>query len=57
MFIGTLAFSDPEHQNAVRLGVLSGSLLSGLAGVLVLSLTTRSQTGSAAPAARLTPAE
>ncbi|MEM8988892.1 MAG: Na+/H+ antiporter NhaA [Pseudomonadota bacterium] len=57
LFIGTLAFSDPEHQNAVRLGVLSGSLLSGLAGVLVLSLTTRSQTGSAAPAARLTPAE
>ena len=37
LFIGTLAFSDVEHQNAVRLGVISGSLLSGLLGALVLS--------------------
>ena len=32
LFIGTLAFADVEHQNAVRLGVLSGSLLSGILG-------------------------
>jgi NhaA family Na+:H+ antiporter len=36
LFIGTLAFSDPEHAAAVRLGVLSGSLVSGLLGYLVL---------------------
>ena len=36
LFIGTLAFSDPEHSAAVRIGVLSGSLLSAVAGALVL---------------------
>ncbi|MFK7943150.1 MAG: Na+/H+ antiporter NhaA [Paracoccaceae bacterium] len=40
LFIGTLAFSDVEHQNAVRLGVLTGSLLSGVVGALVLALCT-----------------
>ncbi|MCL5778320.1 Na+/H+ antiporter NhaA [Limibaculum sp. FT325] len=40
LFIGTLAFSDPEHQNAVRLGVLAGSLLSGLTGSIVLARAT-----------------
>lgn len=33
LFIGTLAFSDPEHAAAVRIGVLAGSLLSALAGL------------------------
>ncbi|MEL6997049.1 MAG: Na+/H+ antiporter NhaA [Pseudomonadota bacterium] len=37
LFIGTLAFSDIEFQNSVRLGVLSGSLLSGLLGAAVLA--------------------
>lgn len=41
LFIGSLAFSDAEHATAVRLGVLSGSLLSGLAGVGVLLWSTR----------------
>jgi len=41
LFIGTLAFSDPEHAAAVRLGVLSGSILSGLMGFLVLKWSTR----------------
>jgi NhaA family Na+:H+ antiporter len=36
LFIGTLAFTDPEHAVAVRVGVLSGSLLSGLTGFVVL---------------------
>ncbi|MEM7212829.1 MAG: Na+/H+ antiporter NhaA, partial [Pseudomonadota bacterium] len=40
LFIGTLAFVDVEHQNAVRLGVLSGSLLSGLLGAAVLAWAT-----------------
>ncbi len=38
LFIGTLAFADPEHATAVRLGVLSGSTLSAVAGYLVLRL-------------------
>ncbi len=36
LFIGMLAFSDPEHQAAARLGILSGSLLSGIVGYAVL---------------------
>jgi NhaA family Na+:H+ antiporter len=36
LFIGTLAFSDPEHAKAVRIGVLTGSTVSGLLGYLVL---------------------
>ncbi|MGB0934666.1 MAG: Na+/H+ antiporter NhaA [Alphaproteobacteria bacterium] len=36
LFIGTLAFNDVETQRAVRLGVLSGSFLSGLVGYLML---------------------
>ncbi len=36
LFIGTLAFSKPEYQALARLGVLSGSLLSGLIGYAVL---------------------
>lgn len=36
LFIGTLAFEDPERQAMVRLGVLSGSLLSGLVGYVTL---------------------
>ena len=41
LFVGTLAFSDIEHASAVRLGVLSGSLLSTFAGVAVLWWATR----------------
>ena len=37
LFVGLLAFPhSPEAQGAVKIGVLSGSLLSGLAGALVL---------------------
>ena len=35
LFIGTLAFSD-DHLSLVRIGVLSGSALSGLLGYLIL---------------------
>ena len=38
LFIGTLAFSDPEHAAAVRIGVLTGSTLSGILGYLVLRI-------------------
>lgn len=41
LFIGTLAFSDVEYASAVRLGVLSGSFLSGVLGVIVLLAAAR----------------
>ena len=36
LFIGTLAFQAPELNDAVRIGVLSGSLVCAVAGYLVL---------------------
>ena len=36
LFIGSLAFGADETMNAVRLGVISGSILSGLLGFAVL---------------------
>lgn len=36
LFIGGLAFADPELQVLVRLGVITGSVLSGVLGYLVL---------------------
>lgn len=36
LFIGTLAFNDQEHAVLIRLGVILGSLLSGLAGYSLL---------------------
>ena len=41
LFIGALAFGDAAAQDAAKLGVLLGSLLSGLAGLLVLGRTLR----------------
>ena len=39
LFIGTLAFSDPDLVNQVRLGVLMGSFASAVLGFTVLKLT------------------
>ena len=36
LFIGNLAFASPEQIAAVKLGVLSGSLVSAVAGILIL---------------------
>jgi NhaA family Na+:H+ antiporter len=41
LFIGALAFEEGSTEAAAKLGVLAGSLLSGLAGWAVLSLATR----------------
>ncbi|MEM1298471.1 MAG: Na+/H+ antiporter NhaA [Pseudomonadota bacterium] len=51
LFIGTLAFVDVEHQNAVRLGVLSGSLLSGVLGAAILAMATKRETARTHPEA------
>ena len=39
LFIGMLAFPDPQQAAALRLGVLSGSLVSAVVGYLVLVAT------------------
>ncbi len=36
LFIGNLAFASPEQIDAVKLGVLSGSLVAAMAGVAIL---------------------
>lgn len=36
LFIGTLAFSDPETGAAVRVGVLAGSIVSAICGYMIL---------------------
>lgn len=41
LFIGSLAFATPEMQNMVRLGVICGSLASGLWGAAVLMMAPR----------------
>ncbi len=38
LFIGLLAFADPDLQDQVKIGVLAGSLVAGLSGWLVLRL-------------------
>ncbi|WCT79015.1 Na+/H+ antiporter NhaA [Novosphingobium humi] len=39
MFISTLAFApDPARENAIRLGILTGSLISGAVGAMLLRL-------------------
>ncbi len=52
LFIGTLAFSGPEHAAAVRIGVLTGSVLSALVGYAVLRVALSGKahpTGAAEP--------
>ncbi len=44
LFIGSLAFGNDEAMNAVRVGVLTGSILSGLLGYFVLRLAAKPQT-------------
>ncbi len=43
LFIGTLSFTDPANAAAVRFGVLSGSLLSGVAGYWLLRWPVRNR--------------
>lgn len=43
LFIGSLSFADPSMMNDVRLGVLSGSILSGIIGYAALMIAGRPQ--------------
>ncbi|MBP2293037.1 Na+/H+ antiporter NhaA [Azospirillum rugosum] len=52
LFIGTLAFPDPEHAVAVRLGVLAGSIASALFGYGLLYAAGTSRTAPMAEEAR-----
>lgn len=38
LFIGLLAFDDPALQDKVKIGILAGSVLAGVAGSILLSL-------------------
>lgn len=51
LFIGSLSFNDPLLMNQVRLGVLSGSMVSGLLGFGVLMYASRQTTASRVAAA------
>lgn len=42
LFIGLLAFAEPDLQERVKFGILAGSLIAGLAGYVVLRLSGRS---------------
>lgn len=46
LFIGNLAFVDANSISAVKLGVLSGSLVSAIAGMSVLRMASRTNTGT-----------
>jgi NhaA family Na+:H+ antiporter len=46
LFIGNLAFVDPEQIETVKLGVISGSLISGVLGFLILRFAGPSQSAA-----------
>nr|WP_253279950.1 Na+/H+ antiporter NhaA [Phaeobacter sp. 11ANDIMAR09] len=50
LFIGSLAFGNDDTMNAVRLGVVAGSVLSGLLGFAVLRTAAPRPAASAVPA-------
>ena len=41
LFLGALAFADAAHETEVKLGVLAGSVASGLLGAAILLLAPR----------------
>jgi Na+:H+ antiporter, NhaA family len=47
LFIGSLAFTDPARAADVRIGVLCGSLLSAVAGYVLLNASLNRQTSAA----------
>ena len=49
LFIGMLSFSDPQHAAGVRIGVMTGSLLSAIVGYGVLRLASVAEKGHRQP--------
>ncbi len=49
LFIGSLSFEGIAQQNAVRLGVLTGTMFSAIAGFVVLLFTLRHNAAKSAP--------
>jgi NhaA family Na+:H+ antiporter len=43
LFIGTLAFDHTDNQTFIRLGVITGSILSGVSGFILLKITCKKQ--------------
>ena len=41
LFIGMLAFKEPEFHDLVKVGVISGSLLSTILGAVIFKLADR----------------
>lgn len=41
LFIGLLAFNGPAVQDHVKIGILKGSLVSGVAGSIILAVSSR----------------
>lgn len=40
LFIGNLAFVGPDRLAEVKIGVLAGSIISGIAGYIIIRLST-----------------
>lgn len=53
LFIGGLSYGDPALMNQVRIGVLSGSAISGVVGYAALMLASRATEPGAASAERI----
>lgn len=51
LFIGTLAFSDPALQSAVRIGVLGGTMVSIVLGMSFLAWALKDRSAAAGPKA------
>lgn len=49
LFIGSLSFADPTMMNDVRLGVLAGSILSGIIGYVALIIASKAPAPEAEP--------
>ncbi|WP_229515349.1 Na+/H+ antiporter NhaA [Paraburkholderia terrae] len=49
LFIGSLAFEGPEYFTPIRLGVIAGSLLSGIMGYLLLRFAPRHSSSTSRP--------
>jgi NhaA family Na+:H+ antiporter len=47
LFIGGLSFEDPAMMNQVRVGVLAGSIVSGVLGYVVLIMASRTTVAEA----------